>query len=188
VQVDYCFPKTREQDAAFATLVAVDDTFGKVIAIPVDKKGSKSVVAVKGLAAFVRGLGQPKVVIQSDSEPAICDVVRQVCDMIPGATPRVTPIASKGSNGRVEQANKAVEGMARTLLAAIKDKYDVELPTSHPAVAWAMRRASWLIDRFQPGADGMSPYRRQHARSYGGAVIPSPRRCSCETLAHTLPS
>ena len=47
-----------------------------------------------------------------------------------------------------------------------------ELPTGHPAVAWALRRSGWLLDRFQPGDDGQTPYYRHHGRNYQNPVLP----------------
>ena len=47
----------------------------------------------------------------------------------------MTPTASKGSNGRVEQANRAVEGMTRTFMSCLETRYDVEIPTVHPSCA-----------------------------------------------------
>ena len=70
----------------------------------------------------------------------------------------MTPTASKGSNGRVEQANKAVEGMTRTHMSCLANRYDVEVPTSHPVAHSAIRHAAGLLERFQPGEDGLNGY------------------------------
>ena len=118
--------------------------------IPTEKKGSTDKIAVLALKAFIASVAQPKMVLQCDSENAIKDVVNKVCDLVPGLMKRTTPIASKGSNGRVEQKNKAIEGMTRTILADVSQRYGCELPTGHPAVSWALRHAGWLLDRFSP--------------------------------------
>ena len=56
----------------------------------------------------------------------------------------MTPTASNGSNGRVEQTNRAVEGMTRTIMQCLETRYDVEIPKGHPVVHWAIRHAAWL--------------------------------------------
>ena len=67
-------------------------------------------------------------------------------------------MASKGSNGREEQANEAVEGMTRTLMSCLATRYDVEVPTGHPVAQWEIRHAAWLLERFQTGEDGLNGY------------------------------
>jgi hypothetical protein len=47
----------------------------------------------------------------------------------------------------------------------------VTLPTDHPVVAWALRHAAWLSDRFQKGSDDLTPYYRQHQRNYHSTVL-----------------
>ena len=39
----------------------------------------------KALAAFARSLGQPRLIIQSDGENSIVELVRQTCDELPRA-------------------------------------------------------------------------------------------------------
>ena len=67
----------------------------------------------------------------------------------------MTPTTSKGSSGRVGQAKQALEGMTRTNLSCAESRYEIEVPTGHPVVHWANRRAAWLLERFQPGEDGL---------------------------------
>ena len=67
----------------------------------------------------------------------------------------MTP-TSKVSNGRVKPANRAVQGMTRTIMQCLETRYDVEKPTTHPVVQWAIRHAAWQWERFQPGEDGLT--------------------------------
>ena len=150
IQTDYCYMKTRPQDDIITTLVGVDDSVGRCVAICVKRKGARYVLGVKALAAFARSLGQPRLIKQSDGEHSLVELVRQTCDELPRARQQVTPTASKGSNGRVEQANRAVEGMTRTIMQCLETRYHVEVPTGHPVVQWAIRHAAWLWERFQP--------------------------------------
>ena len=59
------------------TLVGVDDSFGRCAAICVERKGARDVLGVQALSAFSRSLGQPRLVIQSDGEPAILELVQK---------------------------------------------------------------------------------------------------------------
>ena len=76
------------------------------------------------------------------------ELVRQTCEKLPRAKQQVTTTASKGSNGRVEQANRAVEGMTRTMMQSLETKYNVEIPTGHPVVQWAILHAARLWETF----------------------------------------
>ena len=67
------------------TLVGVDDSFGRCAAICVERKGERYVLGVKALAAFTMSLGQPRLIIQSDGEHSIVELVRQTCDELPRA-------------------------------------------------------------------------------------------------------
>ena len=80
IQTDYCLMKTRPQDDLITTLFGADDSFGRCVAICVERKGARDVLGVKTLAAFTRSLGQPRLVIQSDGEHPIVEMVRQTCD------------------------------------------------------------------------------------------------------------
>ena len=51
-------------------------------------------------------------------------------------------------------------------------RYEVEAPTGHPVFKWAIRHAAWLLERFQPGEDGLNAYHRQHQRNYQSAILP----------------
>ena len=164
--------KARPQDDLITTLVGVDDSFGRCVAICVERKGARDVWGVKALAAFARSLGQPRLITQRDGEHTIVELVRQTCDELPKARQQVTPTASKGSNGRVEQANRAVEDMTRTIMQCLETRYGVEIPTGHLVVQWAIRHAAWMWERFQPGEDGLTGYYRQYQRNNQSAVLP----------------
>ena len=56
IQTDNCFMKTRPQEDLITTLVGVDDSFGRCIAICVERKGARDVLGVKAFAAFARAL------------------------------------------------------------------------------------------------------------------------------------
>ena len=112
-----------------------------------------------------------RLIILSVGEHSIFELVRQTSDELPRAKQQVTPTASKGSDGRVEQANRAVEGMTRTIMQCLETRYDVETSKGHPVVQWAIRHAAWLWKRFQPGEDGLTGY-RQYQRNHQSKTLP----------------
>ena len=85
IQTEYCFMTTRPQDDLITALVGVDDSFGRCVVISVKCKGARDVLGAKALAAFVRSLGRPRLVIQGDGEHSMVEFVRQTCDELPRA-------------------------------------------------------------------------------------------------------
>ena len=67
---------------------------------------------------------------------------------------------------------KAVEGTARTIMQCLATRYDVEVPTGHPVVQWAIRHAAWLLETFDLGEDGLNGYDRQYQRNCQSAILP----------------
>ena len=163
--------KTRPQDDLITTLVGEDESSSRCVAICVERKGARDVLGVKAPAAFARSLGQPRLIMQSDGEHSLVELVRQTCDQLPRAREQVTPTASKGSSGRAEQANRVVEGMTRTTTQCLETRYDVEIPRGHQVVRWTIRHAAWLWERFQPGEDGLNGYCRQYLRNCQNAIF-----------------
>ena len=85
-------------------LVAADTVYKQMVAIPFEKKGNRDPFASRSLAAFARHVGHPKVIIQVDSERALIAVVHGACALLTSATPRISPVINKGSNGAAKRA------------------------------------------------------------------------------------
>ena len=113
-------------------------------------------------------------VFRGGGEPSVLEVVRdgETCDALPLARQQVTPTASKGSNGRVEQAKKAVEGMTRTILSCVNSgtRWKHRLVTQWCNGRSDTLRGCWSV--FQLGEDGLTRYYRQHQRNYQSADSP----------------
>ena len=137
-----------------------------MVAIPLEKKGNRDPFASRSLAAFARYVGHSKVITQGDSEHALIAVIHDACALLTAATPRTSPVNSKGSNGAAERGVQSVEGTARTL------RLDL-LSTTNIAV----RHAAWLLSHFQTGsADGKTAYAQQFERPYESPVLPFAER------------
>ena len=102
IQCDYCFLKTEEDAPMMTVLVAID------------KKRIRDPFASRSLTAFARYVGHPKVIIQGESGRPLVAVVHDACALLTSATPRTSPVNSKGSNGAAERAAQSVEVGART--------------------------------------------------------------------------
>ena len=172
VFVDYGFLRSTSDTSLLKVLVGADDVYNTVFCIPCARKGPSDASQVKSLAAAIRALGLERVNVQSDPEPSVMAVVRAACALVAGATPRSSPVNSKGSNGRAERALQAVQGLLRTLGAHLERKAGVTLSSDMDLTTWAARHAAWLISRFAPQtADKLTAYERQHQRAYHSPVL-----------------
>ena len=114
-------------------LVAIDTVYKQMVAIPLGKKGNRDPFASRSLAAFARYVGHTKLIIQGDMEHALMAV----------ATPRTSPVNSKGSNGAAERAVQSVGGMARTLRLDLLSRTNIAMGSDLPITSWIVRHAAW---------------------------------------------
>ena len=86
-------------------LLAIDTVYKQMFAIPPEKKGNGDPFASRSLAAFARYVGTP----QSDHPRRLGGThswqsSTTHCALLTAATPRTSPVNSKGSNGAAERA------------------------------------------------------------------------------------
>ena len=170
---DYCFLKTEDDAPMITVLVAIDTVYKQTFAIPLEKKGNRDPFASRSLAAFARYVGHAKVITQGDCEVALMAVIHDACALLTAATPRTSPVNSKGSNESAERAVEAVEGMARTLRLDLLDRTNIAVGSDLPITSWMVRHAAWLLSHFQArAADGKTAYARQFEKPYESLVLP----------------
>ena len=102
-------------------LVAIDTTSGCIFSHVVEKKGvEEDRYSVDKLVEDIEWLGYNKIILKSDNEPAIVQVLRETLKSLKVNTvdqameEHPAPYDSK-ANGAVENAVKQVQGLARTL-------------------------------------------------------------------------
>ena len=158
-------------------LVAIDTVYKQMVVIPLEKKGNRDPFASRSLATFARYVGHPKVIIQGDSEHALMTVIHDACALLTAATPRASPVNSKGSNGAAERAVQSVEVMARALRLDMLSRTNIAVGSDLPITPWSVRHAAWLLSHFETGsADGKTAYARQFERPYESPVLPFAER------------
>ena len=156
-----------------AFLVAVDCDRDAIEALMVLKKGPPDDYGCKSMARFIDSLGSQHIVLQGDGEPAMQAVLRKIkslcnCSVIVRSTPRY----SSKSNGKVENANKILEGFFRTMKSFIEAQYDVKIGLESFMLPWMIRHAAWIATVFHKRADGHSSYFRIRGHEYYNSVVP----------------
>ena len=109
------------------------------------------------------GLKNERIVLKSDQEPSIVEVLREVQkgrESEYGSAMDNSRVGDSDSNGTIENSIGAVEGMVRTLRVALEEKLGQKIQLSDPVMPWLVRHAGHLITRCW-----IRPSGRPHTRS-----------------------
>ena len=106
-------------------------------------------------------LGHKKVIIKSDQEPAIMDLINGVIEARAESTiPENSPVGESQSNGLVERAVRSTKDQIRTLKLALQKRISCRIPPRHPAMAWLVQHAGAVISKYQVNRDGKTAYEK----------------------------
>ena len=145
ISCDYLFlnhnVSEEEQEAASRILVAYCGATKSLFAHVVPRKGADDGgYIVTALKQDVLWLGHAKVIIRSDNEPALLQVVRQTVAALKmegvdaadeGSVPR-----DPQTNGAIENAVKLLKGTLRANLLSFERMIRARVPLDHPIIAW----------------------------------------------------
>ena len=69
-------------------------------------------------------------------------------------------MGSSASNGVAERGVQAVEGQVRVLKDALEMRLETETPSNHYILAWLVEFAGTVVNPYEVGCDGKTPYER----------------------------
>ena len=165
-------------------ILVVKDSKSKVISAHVVKcKGvDDNGYAVEKLKRDILWFGYRSVILKSDNEPAIVVLLREVLrgmrvsvedeEKVPdqAAEAHPAPYDSKG-NGSVENANRQVQGLIRTLKRCLEVRLKQRIPVDHPLMAWLVKHAAWVLTTRVRGKDGQTAYERLRGKPFARKSI-----------------
>ena len=145
-----------QQDSATKCIVVAKEYDTKsIMASVVPVKGSTHEFPARRIVAFLRELGLEgqDVVLRSDQEPAIQDLLREVGrKRLPAKTFfEVSPVGSSASNGVAERGVQTIEGQIRVLKDAFETRIGAEVSSNHNTLAWLVEFARTLVNRYRSG-------------------------------------
>ena len=149
----------------------IDSHTSYVHACPLRTKGSFHMMT-RELIQFTQRLGHSEVVFACDNESTMRQLLRMAVHTRQAMglpTRSNTPPAYSHKNGLVENAIQRVRGLAGTLMHALHKRLGVELGTNNPLWSWAMRHASWLLNRFN-ATQGQTSFEVVYAKNYRGSL------------------
>ena len=157
-----------EFDAHQLTHLPFDFQSGAVFSAMVVKGGDPYALAVA--LEEIKFTGRTRLIIMSDQENAVKNLVDMIRDSTHETAVINTPKGSSASAGRIERANYEVEKQIRTLRSRFEQSYWESVGLDHKMLPFLVRHCAWLITHFQVKSDGKTPRERLRGRPYQGLV------------------
>ena len=105
---------------------------------------------VETILAFVEALGHNVVMLHSDQEPVLVQLLKAVQSRrVKRTLVRHGPRASHQSQSKIENANRVINGVCRAMWLSLEDLLREKLPSDSILIAWVIRHAAWCLTRFQ---------------------------------------
>ena len=105
--------------------------------------------------------------MKTDGEPAIVALQNKIQSMRQAKTvPRNPPAYNPQSNGPCEKAVQDVTAHMRALVIGLEARIGAALPEGSPMFQWALEHATFLLNHYNVGKDGMTPFERITGRKW----------------------
>ena len=167
--LDFFFMGRSDEKDLLTFLNCIDCQSGGVLACGEGK--SPDSYSVKAVCVFIDFCGRKRVCLRTDRENAATAVADQVKlfraeETLVESSPRYSSV----SLGKVERANREVEGQIRAIRHTLEEGIAEKLSVRLAVFMWMGRQASWTTTRFLVKADGNTPYQRIKGKPYSGDV------------------
>jgi hypothetical protein len=160
------------------TLVPFESGVKWVSANVVPKKGVEG-FAVQAVGREIDLAGLRRMIVRSDQEPALLELLRAVKAERPEdleIQPEQSPVGESKSNGEIERAIQTVQGHVRTMKLSVQRRYSCNIREDHPIWPWLVMYAALLLNLCDVGEDGRTAYERRKGRKFK-KVLPEFGEC-----------
>ena len=156
-----------EEEGKWKVLAMKDVSTKMLIARVVPCKGTSKPYCWKRVVKDLDMIGRTKVVMRTDGEPAITDLVAAVKrnrqhETIPEKAPKGDPRA----NGQAENGVRLVKERFRVVKAALRKRLGGDIPKDSHAMAWLIEHGATTYSLYKIGQDGKTPYERVTGRKW----------------------
>ena len=137
------------EDKKWPVLVAADKFSHAILVVPAEQKGGHSSQRlVRELYNFAVKVGMTGVILQSDNENSVTNVIKAVEKMrLSQGMPTTVRVSEKGqpsSNGRAERAVRTAKEMGRVLRHYITERSGYVPEPGHPLYVWSIVHGAYL--------------------------------------------
>ena len=137
--------------------------------------------------AFVEALGHNVVMLHSDQEPVLVQLLKAAqSSRVKWTLVRPGPRASHQSQGKIENANRVTNGDCRAMWLSLENLLQEKLPSDSILTAWLIRHAAWSLTRFQVKNDGRTAFVRVFGKAHTSQVLPFGERVMYKCTACRL--
>ena len=120
---------------------------------------------VETISAFVEALGHNVVMPHSEQEPVLVKLLKAVQSRrVQRTLVRHGPRASHQSQGKIDNANRVINGVCRAMWLSLEDLLREKLPSD--------RHAPWCLTRFHVKNNGRTAFVRVFGKAYTSQVLP----------------
>ena len=175
VSVDYCFLKDTVGGPTVTVLAGRDRRSGLYVGHAVPFKGCGVEWVSEQLERDLRKMGYyGSVVLKSDQEPALVDLIRDVAKRRGDARTIVetAPRSDSQGNGHAERAVRSIEENVRLQKLALEERLGEKLPITHRAFPWLIEHAVDVLNKLQVGKDGRTAFERLKGKKFRGLLLP----------------
>ena len=120
------------------------------------------------------GMGHIRIVVKTDTEPAILDLRREMTKSR-GEAPtgfEDSRVGDSNSNGKIERIIREVKGLIRTLRADLQDKIQSKITLDSPIVPWLVRHVGYIMTRCRVHPCGRTSMHRMKGQKTHRPMIP----------------
>ncbi len=161
-----------DKDQSMKVIIGKDESTGNVLAHNVTCKGLADEWVIKRIVKDMEELGLGHAIVKTDGEPAIVAVQNRVQALRTGRTvPRNPPAYNPQSNGPCEKAVQDVSAQLRVLILALEARLNAAIDDDLPIVQWALEHATFVLNKYNVGEDGMAAYERQTGRKWRRPIV-----------------
>ena len=137
-----------------------------------ETKGSSDLWAVEKLGADLDRLGYTDVILKSDGEPAIIQLLEELKKR--RAHPTIIqhpPAYDPQANGAAENAVQAFMGEVRALKIGLEARLKIKIQSDWAIIEWMLELACELLNRCAVGLDGRTPYYRLYGKNSSKPIL-----------------
>ena len=166
-------------EVAVKILIARDTRGKAAFAHVIPRKGvDEDHYSVDVLVKDVQWLGFREIVLKSDNEPAILNLLNHALTEIridtkmDQITEEHPTVYDPSGNGDVEAAVKQFQGVLRTNKRDLEKRMGAKVPVEHPLFGWLVEYCAFIINIRIMGKDGITAFARVRRKSFAKRLIP----------------
>ena len=121
--------------------------------------------------SFVEALGHNVVMLHSDQEPVVVQLLRaEKSRRVERTLVRHGPRGSRRSQGKIENENRLINSVCRAKCLSLENLLWEKLSSDCILVAWLIRHAAWSLTRYKVNNDGRTSFVRVFGKACTGRL------------------